>query len=295
MNNRLRWLLLIALVFSLSATGLSAQSSVWKVTHGDQTVYLGGTCHVLRKSDFPLPVEFSRAYEQADRLFFEVDPAEMESPEFVAELMAKSVYRDGRTLKTVLDAEAYEALAAQGARSNLPIEMLQNTKPGMAVMMITIQELTKAGISQEGVDFFYAKKAKQDGKPVGSLETAGFQLDLITNLGEGVESAFVLYSMRDLEQIASLFDEIVTAWRTGDLDTIDRMFVDDMQAFPDIYDLMLKDRNERWVPQIAEMLKTEPTEFVLVGVGHMGGAHGLLPLLEAAGFSVEQVVATDGR
>lgn len=125
------------------------------------------------------------------------------------------------------------------------------------------------------------------------MGTIQFQLDLIVNLGEGIESEFVLYSIQDLEQVGELFDEMVTAWRIGDLDTIERMFIEDMRAFPDIYDLMLKDRNERWVPQIVEMLQTDTNEFVLVGAGHMGGAHGLLPLLQAEGFSVEQLAVDD--
>lgn len=282
---------LLSLLFTSIITGLSAQSSVWKVSNGSHTVFLGGTCHILRASDFPLPEEFDLAYAQADKLFFEINPMALNAPEFAARMMAESVYLDGRTLKTVLNAEAYAALAAQGKKSNLPIEILQKTKPGMVVTMITIQELTKAGITQEGVDLFYAKKAKQDRKPIGSLETVEFQLNLITNLGEGMESQFVLYSLQDLEQIETLFDETIQAWRNGDMDMIERLFTDDMEAFPEIYDLVLKDRNELWIPQIAEMLQTEPTEFVLVGVGHMGGEHGLLPLLKAEGYSVEQVAA----
>lgn len=132
----------ILLLSSLLLQSLAAQSSVWKVTDGNNAVYLGGTCHILRPTDFPLPGEFDLAYAQADSLVFEIDPSAVESPEFATRLMAESVYRDGRTLKTVLTEEAYAALAAQGTQSNLPIEILQNTKPGMAVMMITIQELT---------------------------------------------------------------------------------------------------------------------------------------------------------
>jgi uncharacterized protein YbaP (TraB family) len=282
---------LLSLLLILIITGLSAQSSVWKVSDGSNSVFLGGTCHILRASDFPLPEEFDRAYAQADRLFFEIDPVALDAPDFVARMMAESIYRDGRTLKTVLNDEAYDALAAQGKKSNLPIEILQKTKPGMVVTMITIQELTKAGITQEGVDMFYAKKAKQDRKPIGSLETVEFQLNLITNLGEGMESQFVLYSLQDLEQIETLFDETIHAWRNGDLEMIERLFTDEMEAFPEIYNLVLRDRNELWIPQISEMLKTESTEFVLVGVGHMGGEHGLLRLLEAEGYSVEQVAA----
>ncbi len=280
--------LLLALLFPLY--GLSAQSSVWKVSDGDQTLYLGGTCHILRKSDLPLPVEFEQAYAKADSMAFEVDPAVLQDPSFAMRLMAESSYRDGRTLKSVLSEEAYKALAEQCTKSNLPIEVLHKIKPGMAVMMVTIQELTKAGVTQEGVDVQFGNRAHADGKPVASLETADFQLKLITSLGEGMESEMVLYSIQDLDQVAELFDEIIAAWRIGDLDTISRLFVEDMTEFPEIYDLMLKDRNDRWIPQIEAMLKTEPTEFVLVGVGHMPGEDGLIALLKAKGYEVEQFV-----
>jgi len=281
--------LALSLALLLPFCGLSAQSSVWKVTDGQQTLYLGGTCHILRKVDFPLPAEFEQAYAAADSMAFEVDPAVLQDPAFAMRMMAEGVYRDGRTLKSVLNEEAYAALAEQCRKSNLPVEVLHKTKPGMAVMMLALQELTKAGVTKEGVDVHFGNRAHKDGKAVASLETADFQLKLITNLGEGKESGMVLYSLQDIGQISALFDEIIASWRSGDLDTIDRLFVEDMAEFPEVYDLLLKDRNHRWIPQIKAMLATEPTEFVLVGVGHIPGEDGLIALLQAEGYSVEQL------
>src|SRR5688572_27599184 len=59
--------------FALFATAASAQSSIWKVTHGEDSLYVGGTVHLLRKSDFPLPVEFDVAVAAAEEIWFEVD------------------------------------------------------------------------------------------------------------------------------------------------------------------------------------------------------------------------------
>ena len=50
-----------------------ADSSVWKVQSDDSVLYIGGTCHVLRESDFPLPEEFQKAYEASATLVFETD------------------------------------------------------------------------------------------------------------------------------------------------------------------------------------------------------------------------------
>ena len=37
-------------------------SSVWKAQKDGNTVYLGGTIHVLSKGDYPLPDAFDQAY-----------------------------------------------------------------------------------------------------------------------------------------------------------------------------------------------------------------------------------------
>ena len=43
-----------------------ADTSVWVVESGARRVYLGGTIHILRAWDFPLPSEFDKAYQQAN-------------------------------------------------------------------------------------------------------------------------------------------------------------------------------------------------------------------------------------
>jgi len=280
---------LLALCSVLTTANLLAQSSVWKVSSGNHDVYIGGTCHILRPSDFPLPDEFAQAYEQADRLVFEIDPSQLQSPAFSQQLMAASRFENGKTLKDVLSNEAYRALEKQAAASGLPMAILDPIKPGMAVTMLMMTELMKIGVTQEGVDLYYAKQAHQDQKPIDSLETVDFQIDLLTSLGEGMESELVLYSLKDLEQIESVFDQLITAWQQGDLESIQTLFVDDMAHYPAIYDAMLKDRNQRWIPQIESMLEDDETEYVLVGLAHIAGPDGILQLLESAGYQIEQV------
>ncbi|TVP82201.1 MAG: TraB/GumN family protein [Puniceicoccaceae bacterium] len=271
---------------------VSGQSSVWEVSKGESIVYLGGTCHVLRAADFPLPPEFYQAYAAADTLVFEIAPAEIKDPGFALSLMARSRYTDGRTLKTVLSDEAYTALAQEGQALGLPIEVLDGFKPGMAVMMLSFQALTRIGVTQEGVDLHFSKLAEKDGKTIQALETAEFQIDLISTLGDGREDELVLYSLQDLAHIETFFDALIQAWRSGDVDALEKGFVTEMKAgFPEIHAAMLADRNADWVPQIQAMLKTPETEFVLVGVGHMPGSDGLLALLQNEGYHIRQIQA----
>ena len=280
----------LLVLLALLPASLLAQSSVWKISKGDQSIYLGGTCHLLRKSDYPLPAEFDLAYAAADTLVFEIDPAAAADPSFGMQLLGAATYTDGRSLKSVLSEEAYNALAKQGAESNLPIQVLNSMKPGMAVMMVTLQELAKLGVTEEGVDIHYAKRAGKDNKPILALETPEFQINLLVNMGEGYETELVLYSLKDLNKLEQFFDELLIAWKAGKMEPLEKLFVDDMKDYPELYKDMLVDRNANWIPQIEAYLKTPETEFVLVGVGHAAGEDGLLNLLEQKGYTVEQVI-----
>lgn len=277
------------LLLAALPASLLAESSVWKVSKGQQSLYIGGTCHVLRASDYPLPAEFDLAYAAAGTLVFEIDPAATQDPAFALQLLAAASYSDGRTLKSVLSDEAYRALEAQGKKSGLPIEVLNGIKPGMAMMMLTLQELSKAGVSQEGVDMHYHQAGLRDGKSVQALEAASFQIELLTSLGEGMESELVLFGLQDLDQIQSQFGELIGAWKQGDLAALEKLFIADMVEYPELYAKMLVDRNQRWIPQIEALLKTPEIELILVGVAHAAGEDGVLRLLEQKGYSIEQV------
>ena len=55
------------------SSAVCADTSVWKVTSGDNTIYLGGTVHLLRSSDFPLPEEYEQSYQASSEIYFEID------------------------------------------------------------------------------------------------------------------------------------------------------------------------------------------------------------------------------
>jgi uncharacterized protein YbaP (TraB family) len=52
---------------TLLATSLTTQAaSVWKVTNGENVTYFGGTVHILKEENFPLPAEYDKAYAASD-------------------------------------------------------------------------------------------------------------------------------------------------------------------------------------------------------------------------------------
>ncbi|MGC6505097.1 MAG: TraB/GumN family protein [Coraliomargaritaceae bacterium] len=284
--------------FSLfQANDLSAQSPVWKVSRGDCTFYLGGTCHLLRATDYPLPEAFDLAYKKADRLVFEVSPEELQDTSTAARMMQKGVYPENKSLRDVLEPEVLALLAEQGQRHNLPIFLLESFKPGLAVILLTMQELVLHGISEEGVDLHFSKRAAADGKPTAGLETIAFQVNLLCEMGTGYENEFVRYSLNDLEKLGEEIGPMLTAWRMGNTTKLEKLFLEDLQRYPKLYHDLVVARNQRWLQPFEGFLDSPETEFVLVGFGHLVGKDGLIQLLRSRNCTVEcmSTVAVDAE
>ena len=168
---------------------------------------------LTRATDYPLPQAFEQAYKEADRLAFEVSPEETD-PTAAASIMQEGVYTNGSSLRDVLSPEAYAALAKQGEKSNLPIAMLERFKPGLAIMMLTMQELAMKGLNEEGVDLYFSNRATKDGKPTEGLETSAFQIDLLCNMEPAMKRICTLLS-DDLGKIQEMIDPLLDAWKIG--------------------------------------------------------------------------------
>jgi uncharacterized protein YbaP (TraB family) len=285
-------LLLATLALLSSAATALAETAVWQVTKGGTTLYLGGTCHLLRPADLPLPPEYDQAYAAASKVYFETDMARATSPEMQQIIMARGLYDPGQTLGFAVNADAWKKIEAYCAKAGLPIANVSRMKPWLFVFMVTGLELQKMGVNQEGADISFFKRAKADGKPAIALEKFEDHMDFIINLGAGKESEMVISSLDDLAQSIENFPKLVAAWRSGDLAAIDEHALKDMRTeYPEIFKDLIVTRNNAWLTSIDEMLQTPETELVLVGVGHMAGPEGLIARLRERGCEIVQIQA----
>lgn len=282
---------LSTIIALLISAGTQADSSVWRVSSGSNVLYLGGTVHLLRPSDYPLPTEYEDAYLDSDELYFETDITAMTTDlNIQVQMLQRLTYQDDRTLRTVLSTEAYDALNAYAMSTGLPLMMLEKMKPGLLISTLQVLEFQKLGFTPQGVDAFFNSRAMGDGKNTGALESIEEQIGFIAAMGEGNESEFVLLSIADLEDTEQMMAQMISAWRSGNARQLKELFVDDMRdQAPEVYDSLLRQRNLKWMPQIEAMLRDNDKEFVLVGAAHLVGEDGLLEMLQARGYDVSQL------
>ncbi|MBL4606571.1 MAG: TraB/GumN family protein [Pseudomonadales bacterium] len=278
-------------LFIFSSHGLAyAGSPVWKVSKGESLLYIGGTIHVLSESDYPLSAEFDKAYAQSQTLVFETDIQAMQSPEFQQKVMKKMFYTEGESLKQVLSEETYKLLDQHLTSRGIPIARMENIKPGMVSMTLTVMELQRLGLGGKGVDEHFNSLAVRDKKNLLALETVDEQLAFIEKLGLGQEDEFIRYTLRDINDLAAVMQVIKTTWRSGDVEKMEAdLLAPFKRDFPEVYNNLLVKRNKAWVPQVVAMAKSDEVEFVLVGALHLVGKDSLLAELKALGFSVEML------
>lgn len=282
--------MLFCMLLLVLPSTLWAETSLWEIASGNQTLYLGGTCHVLRSSDYPLPEEFDRAYREAGLVVFEADPGKMNAFEAQQKILAGAVYRDGRTLSDVLSPATYKALQDYCRQRGIPLQNLARFKPSiLAVTLLTI-ELQKRGVNAGGVDLHYHERAVADGKAVGALETVEQQIDFILNLGKGHEDAFMASTLEDMDRLDEVFERLIAAWRSGDEAALEALTSGEVrEKFPSVYRMLFVDRNRAWLPAIEAYLRTPQKELILVGAGHLPGDEGLLAMLRSSGYKVRKV------
>ena len=283
--NLLRTALVLFILFT--ASGVWAESSVWVARSSKATVYLAGSFHMLRASDYPLPAEFFRAYNDSRKIIFEVPPGETESPEYMEKFLSLAIYNDGTTLKEHITTAAYAKAESFCKERNYLLEQYQFFKPTFFVMTLTVSEMNKIGADpQKGIDNFFKEKAMQDGKATGSLETVDQQISLLTSMDASLGSDQILESIEELKQIEVMLGELLAVWRKGDEAKMEELYIKDLKLYPKLYQTLIVDRNNKWVRNIEGYLNGSGNTMVVVGAAHLVGADGLINLLRKRGYKV---------
>ncbi|MCJ8313012.1 MAG: TraB/GumN family protein [Saccharospirillaceae bacterium] len=266
------------------------QTSVWKVSKTikgkEQVVFFGGTIHLLRASDYPLPKQFDIAYQQADELFFEVDLEEATSQSAQIKMMQGLMLKNGETIQDKISKENYDTLESYLTKVGMPIEQMKLFTPEGLSLILSSQAIVALGFTPQGVDQFYNDLAKKDGKKLGFLETLDEQIAFITNM-QADANKIMQYTFRDIDNLKNIMDGMVKSWREG---TQIKAIVEEMKNdFPQIYQSLIVTRNNNWIDLLELQFLDDETEFVLVGVGHLTGEDSVLSILEAKGYLVEQL------
>src|SRR5207249_1398026 len=158
---------------------------LWKVPGKENSVYLLGSVHVLKKEDYPLPAPIEAAFTNSRIVVFETDIEAIEKPEVALKLATKGQLPTGETLSGQLSAPVYAAFSNHIEKTGMPAQLFDPLSPAMAAIALVAMEFKKMGLDPEyGLDKHFFKLAQRDGKQIVPLETVDFQVSLLTEFSK---------------------------------------------------------------------------------------------------------------
>lgn len=275
-----------------SAQALAAGQPVtmWQTQGQHNRIYILGSIHLLRASDYPIPSVIYSAYDEAETLIMELDMDDTDQIQTAAIVMELGMLKDGGSLEDQLGRQDYAKAVALADEIEIPLAMLAGSKPWLAAITIETMILTRVGFDpSRGIEMHLVARAANDSKNVIGLETTRQQIEMLDGLSANAQREMLMQTLTDGGQIEALLDQIIDAWRTGDIDFMEKTLLSDMAGYRELYQTIVVDRNKDWVRQIGELLDDDDDYLIVVGTMHLVGKDGVPELLRQRGLQVQQV------
>ncbi|MEJ2617524.1 MAG: TraB/GumN family protein [Ignavibacteriaceae bacterium] len=260
-------------------------SIFWKVTGNglEKPSYLFGTVHLIPKSNFFLIDSLEEKFKTCNEIALEVD---MDDPGFLTKTQQLMFMPDNQSIKELLDSTEYDRLSEFFKDSlNLQLDQFQRLKPFFLVQFILPKIINKPLASYELTFVQMAKKYNID---LTGLESVKEQMNSIDKIPFKKQAELVLETMKDFNEDRLLYSQLIDAYKKMDFKNFYNLMVKASPELKEFEQILLIDRNEKWVPRIEKMIK-EKSCFIAVGALHLEGEKGLVALLQSDGYSVTPI------
>ena len=257
---------------------------LWEVSGNGlkHSSFIFGTFHLMCEEDIHFSTQLKDAIKSSDEIYMELD---MDDP---ATLLGGMLYlnmKNGKKLSDLYTPEEYKRLENYFTDTlQTPMMMLQKAKPYFLVALLYPRMMNcsaPAGIEEELV-----KIAKADKKEIKGLETMQFQASVFDSIPYDVQAKELLKNIDSFSVYKKQFEDLIKLYKNQQLDSMQNMLAESEFGTDKYDDLLLNDRNKKWVKELNEIMKNESV-FVAVGAGHLTGQYGLINLLKKEGYKVE--------
>jgi uncharacterized protein YbaP (TraB family) len=287
-----RLVIAVALAISIAAARIesAANNFLWKATKGQGSLYLVGSVHLLTKDYYPLSPALDRAFKDSDLLVEEVDMGEMIAAENQLQMLMTGTLPAGQSLEKVVSPATLAAVNKRLEAFGMPVEPLRHLKPWFLSLMLLTLEWQKVGFEADlGLDKHFYDQARSDAKTVQGLETVAFQVSRFDSMTMEEQDRLLAETLKELDTQQTAVTALADAWRAGDVPTVERLVLQDLRSEPRLYQRLLIDRNRDWLPKLEALFARRGRAFVVVGAAHLIGPDGLIAMLRARGYTVEQM------
>lgn len=267
----------------MAADTSNTNSLLWEISGKDLTApsYLYGTIHVIPKKDFILTDLLKNRFAQTRQLALEIDMDNMLS---MISALPEMFMDDDMTLEDLLTEEEYNRVDAYFANKGMGgLSMFNRMKPILVSSMMMEQGVTSEDMTSYEMELMDMAKDRQ--MEVKGLETAAFQMGVLDSIPYKAQAKMLVQALDEQAGDGAMYDEMVELYKNQDLKGLQAAVAVESEGVEGFDHALLYIRNHNWIPVIAEMAKEKPT-FFAVGAAHLPGEHGVIRLLQKAGYRV---------
>jgi uncharacterized protein YbaP (TraB family) len=258
---------------------------LWKIeSPGREASYLFGTMHSADPRITNVHQSVRDALNGASSFTMEL----LFNGASISSMAEAMFFAKGQGLRAAVGDELFELTKQAMAEHGFPTRDLNSKKPWVIIMMLNTPP-AEPGLA---LDLLLQLEATLQGKPTFGLETMEEQIGVFNDMSMEDQVTLLRHAVRIHGKVTREFERLVEIYRSGDLDGL----VELVRGYKDeeggAYDAMLERlltrRNHVMVERMAPRLK-EGAAFIAVGAAHLPGEHGLLDLLDRAGYRVSVV------
>jgi uncharacterized protein YbaP (TraB family) len=259
---------------------------LWRIESAQQEPsYLLGTMHVDDPGIWDMFKHAQKFFDNAKTVCTEV---KMDF-ETVAAEMRVMFFRDGRTLKSVMNDDAFYQRTIHIANARgLPEVMVRSMKPFTLAFMLSMPQ-SRGQVLDEKI---YTDAVRQDKKICG-LETTVEHSNVFESFDMQMQVQMLKTTVERIDEVDGMYPALLAAYLDRDLAAIARLvneslLLEDARIETIFIQRFLIDRNIKMVQRMMPLIN-KGGAFFAVGAMHLTGKAGVLRLLEARGYTISKV------
>ncbi|MBL4931153.1 acyltransferase family protein [Clostridium paridis] len=279
---------------------------MWKISNGDEVIYLYGTIEYGTKDMYPLNSKVEDAIKQSEGVVINADLDKVDAQK----LYSIAILKSGDNIEKHVSGEAVEAykektkLFEQMTKSNQPYDKLKNNKP----QILAVNSIDSfINIYKENLNYspnrYVIYSASQNKLPLIELTDKYKLIEEVGNAPDEVADASLkllkYYSDKNVDKTLVLID----AWKKGDIEDINNKLNDkyivpagEEEIYKKLNDIVSKFQNsidskykKEYSEKIDGYLKDKKKYFVALPTKYFSGEDGILKYLQSKGYTIEQV------
>ena len=259
---------------------------LWKISGKNlsQPSYLYGTLHAICLEDLRLKKDALSALDQTGQLVLELDVTEEDLP---ARMQVAMLMKGSTRLQDLLPRGDYQ-LMARYFQDSMGIQLAHYGQM-QPVFLATFLYNELLDCSAQSYEMQLSRIAQLSNKKVEGLETLEEQMRVFGHISYKEQAEMLLQSIVEYPELEEAYWNMVVSYKNEDLNSLYHIIRDIRMGMQNYEEVMIDDRNQRWIPRMEQMAREEAS-FFAVGAAHLPGNKGLISLLRRRGYQVEPVL-----